>query len=259
MTSVTTPAEFRKKIASGEFNAPTAGYCDGFVQANMLVLPGKYAGHFEEFARANAAPVPVLETVRGGYHTSVLADGANLLNELPSYDIFENGERVARVPDMEKYYTEDMVFFLIGCSFSFEARMVQEGIPLRHMAQKINVAMYDTSLPLTPVDIFHGNMVVSMRPIRRDLVAKACVVTSHFPKTHGMPVQVGYPEMIGIKDIARPDYGDPVEIKADEIPVFWACGVTPQNVLRSIKIPFAITHSPGNMFVSDRKDSDYYE
>lgn len=252
-----TPRELRQAAASGRFNAPTAGFCDGFVQANLLVLPGKEAVHFEAFARANAAPVPLLETVRNGFRTSVLADGANLLTELPSYDIFENGRRVARVPAIDHCYRDDMVFFLIGCSFSFENRMVEEGIPLRHRKEKLNVAMYDTTLPLTPVDIFRGNMVVSMRPIRCDLVAKACVITSHFPETHGMPVHVGCPELIGIRDLAHPDYGDAVEIRADELPVFWACGVTPQNVLRRIGIPFAITHTPGYMFVSDRPDSDY--
>lgn len=251
--------EFRKKIASGEFDKPTAGYCDGFVQTNLLVLPKKYATHFEEFGRANPQPIPILEVVRDGFKTKTLADSANLLNEIPSYDIFENGVRVDRVKDITKYYQDDFVFFLIGCSFSFEKALMDAGISLRHVNQKINVAMYDTNIKLKEVDIFKGNMVVSMRPIKKEQVALSCVVTSHFPKTHGMPVHVGYPDMIGIKDISKPDYGDSVEIKDDEIPVFWACGVTPQNVLRNIKVPFAITHSPGHMFITDRKDGEFYE
>ncbi len=254
-----TPKEFRKKVATAAFCAPTAGYCDGFVQANLVVLPQKYGRVFARFAEENSAPIPVLEKVDGGFYSTVLAPGANLLNEFPSYDIFEHGKKVATVSSIEEYYQDDMMFFLIGCSFSFEKAMMAAAIPLRHIEEKKNVAMYDTSLPLIPVDIFQGNMVVSMRPIRRDLVAKACVVTSHFPATHGMPVHIGYPEMIGITNLAAPDYGDPVAIKDDEIPVFWACGVTPQNVLRKIRLPFAITHSPGYMLITDKKDSDYYE
>lgn len=253
------PKELRKKIASGEFDKPTSGYCDGFVQANLLILPKKYATHFEEFGRKNPKPIPILEVVQDGFITKTLAKGANLLNELPSYDIFENGLHVKSVKSIEEYYKEDFVFFLIGCSFSFEKALVEAKISLRHFEQRKNVAMFDTNIPLKTVDIFQGNMVVSMRPIKKEDVARACVITSHFPKTHGMPVHIGYPEMIGIKDITKPNYGDSIEIKEDEIPVFWACGVTPQNVLKKIKLPFAITHSPGHMFITDKKDSDFYE
>ncbi len=253
------PSDLRKEIAAASFTAPTAGCCNGFVQANMLVLPNEYAAQFEEFARANPAPIPLLETVKNGFRSKTLASGANLLNEIPSYDIIENGRRVAQVTDIEKYYQENMVFFLIGCSFSFEKKMLEEGIPLRHIEEGRNVAMYDTTIPLIPAGIFHGNMVVSMRPIRCDLIAKACVITSHFPRTHGIPVHIGKPELIGISDINSPDYGEPTAIQENELPVFWACGVTPQNVLRTIKLPFAITHSPGKMFVTDITDSEYYE
>ena len=252
------PKEFRKKIASGEFSSPTAGYCKGYVQANMLVIPKKYADSFEEFAKQNNKAIPVLEVVKDTYFTKILADKANLLNELPSYNIFENGEFVKSVKSIEDYYTDDLVFFLIGCSFTFETSLMEAGISLRHVDEKKNVAMYDTKLDLKKVDIFSGNMVVSMRPIKRDRVSDACVVTSHFPNMHGGPIQVGYPQMIGIGDITKPDYGEFVEIKPDEIPVFWPCGVTPENVIKNIKIPFAITHSPGHMFISDRKDSEFY-
>ncbi|WP_024955014.1 putative hydro-lyase [Sulfurospirillum arcachonense] len=253
-----TVKEFREKIAKGEFDKPTAGYCSGHVQANMVVLPKEYADSFEEFAKKNSKAIPVLEVVKGSHFSQTLAKGANLLNELPSYDIIENGEKVKSVKSIEEYYKDDFVFFLIGCSFTFETSLLQNGISLRHVDLKTNVTMYDTNIELEPVDMFKGNMVVSMRPIKKERVADACVVTSHFPNMHGTPIQVGYPEMIGIKDVQNPDYGDAVEIKDDEIPLFWPCGVTPQNVLREVKLPFAITHSPGHMFVSDKKDSDYY-
>jgi uncharacterized protein YcsI (UPF0317 family) len=253
-----TAKEFRSKIAIGEFKSPTAGYCSGHVQANMVVLPKEYADGFEEFAKKNSKAIPVLEVVKGSHFSQTLAKGANLLNELPSYDIIENGEVVKSVSSIEEYYNDDMVFFLIGCSFTFETSLLDSGISLRHVDLKSNVTMFDTNIELVPVGMFKGNMVVSMRPIKKERVADACVVTSHYPNMHGTPIQVGYPEMIGIKDLQKPDYGDAVEIKDDEIPLFWPCGVTPQNVLRGLKLPFAITHSPGYMFVSDKKDSDYY-
>jgi len=250
--------ELRKKIAKDEFAKPTAGYCEGHVQANMFVIPKKYASSFEEFAKKNSKAMPLLEVVRDSYHTKVLANGANLLNELPLYNIIENGKVVKQVTNIQEYYDEDLVFFLIGCSFTFETSLLKSGIDLRHVDKGVNVSMYSTNIKLNPVDIWRGDMVVSMRPIQKQRVADACVVTSHFPNMHGTPIQVGYPEMIGIKDITKPEYGDSVEIKKDEIPLFWPCGVTPQNVLRDVKLPFAITHAPGHMFVSDKKDEDYY-
>jgi len=254
-----TPKEFRQKVSSGEFSSPTAGYCKGYVQANMLVIPKKYASSFEEFAKQNHKAIPVLEIVKNSYHTKILANNANLLNELPSYNILKDGECAKKAKSIEEYYTKDLVFFLVGCSFTFETSLIQANIPLRHVSKQKNVAMYDTNIKLNEVDIFKGNMVVSMRPIKKHRVSDACVVTSHFPNMHGGPIQVGYPEMIGIKDITKPDYGYFIEIKKDEIPVFWPCGVTPENVLKKIRLPFAITHSPGHMFVSDRKDSEFYE
>ncbi len=253
-----TTSEFRREIAQDKFNSPTVGCCSGYVQTNMVVLPKEYADSFEEFAKLNSKAIPVLEVVRDSHCSKVLANGANLLNELPSYDVIEDGKVVKTLSNIESYYSEDLVFFLIGCSFTFEKALSEVGISLRYVEQKKNVSMYNTNIELNPHGIFKGTMVVSMRPVKKELVADACVVTSHYPATHGSPIQVGYPEMIGIDDLQKPDYGDGIEIKDDEIPLFWPCGVTPQNVLSDIKIPFAITHSPGYMFVTDKKDSDYY-
>jgi len=250
--------ELRNLIAKDEFTKPTAGYCKGHVQANMMVIPKKYAKSFEKFAEENAKAIPVLEVIEDSFYSKKLAPQANLLKELPSYNIFENGKLIKTVNNIEEYYKDDLVFFLVGCSFTFENALINDGMPLRHVDEQKNVSMYNTNIELTPVDMFNGSMVVSMRPIKKDKVADACVVTSHYPNMHGTPIHIGYPEMIGITDINKPDYGDAVEIKEDEIPVFWPCGVTPQNVLEKIKLPFAITHSPGHMFVSDKKDSDYY-
>ena len=253
------PKELRSQIAKGEFTRPTAGECPGYIQMNMVALPKEYAKRFEAFAKENAKAIPVLEVIHEGHRSSILAPGADILSEIPKYNILRDGVLVETVTDITPYYTPDLVFFLIGCSFSFETALIENGMPLRHVDQQKNVAMYRTNIALKPVEGFSGEMVVSMRPIKKEKVADACVVTSHFPRMHGSPIQVGYPEMIGINDVAHPDYGDPIEIKADEIPLFWPCGVTPQNVISSMKLPFAITHAPGHMFVTDKKDSEYYE
>ncbi|ARU47597.1 putative hydro-lyase [Sulfurospirillum diekertiae] len=253
------PKELRSKIAKGEFTRPTAGECPGYIQMNMVALPREYAKRFEAFAKENSKAIPVLEIIHEGHLSKVLAPGADILNEIPKYNILKDGVVVETVTDITPYYNPDLVFFLIGCSFSFETALIENGMPLRHVDQQKNVAMYRTNIALKPVEGFAGEMVVSMRPIKKEKVADACVVTSHFPRMHGSPIQVGYPEMIGINDVSKPDYGDAIEIKADEIPLFWPCGVTPQNVITAMKLPFAITHAPGHMFVTDKKDSEYYE
>ncbi|MCR1811020.1 putative hydro-lyase [Sulfurospirillum sp. DNRA8] len=254
-----TPKELRAKIAKGEFSRPTAGECPGYIQMNMVALPRQYAEGFEAFAKANSKAIPVLEIVKEGHHTKILADRADLLTEIPKYNILREGVLVETVKDITPYYTPDLVFFLIGCSFSFETALIENGMPLRHVDMQKNVAMYNTNVRLTPVEGFEGEMVVSMRPIKREKVADAYEVTGHFPQMHGAPIHSGTPESIGIGDITRPDYGDPIEIKEGEVPLFWPCGVTPQNVITKMKLPFAITHAPGHMFVTDRKDSEYYE
>lgn len=253
-----TPTELRAQIARQMFDKPTAGYCNGYVQANLVVLPKTHAADFERFCRANPKPCPLLEMVGPGTaKTSKLAPGADLTDTLPRYRVWVDGRNEQEVADIKSFYTADMVFFLLGCSFSFEEALVKAGIRLRHVDQAKNVSMYRTNLPLVGVGPFQGEMVVSMRPIHRSQVAQACIITGRYPEVHGEPVHVGYPEMIGITDLAKPDYGDPVEIMADEIPVFWACGVTPQNVLLNARLPLAITHAPGYMFVSDIKNEAY--
>lgn len=251
--------ELREKISKGVFMQPTAGYCKGHVQANMIVLPKEYASSFLEFANKNNKAIPILEVIEESHFSCSLAKGANLLNELPSYNVFEYGDLKHKVKDISDFYRKDLVFFLIGCSFTFETSLLDANISLRHIDENKNVSMYNTNIKLQGVDMFDGTMVVSMRPIHKDDVAEVNALTARFPKMHGSPIHVGYPEMIGIQNIAQPDYGDFVEIKEDEVPVFWPCGVTPQNVLKSVKLPFAITHTPGHMFVCDRLDQEYYE
>lgn len=246
------PHTFRELSAAGKYDLPTAGICNGYVQANLVVLPEKYAADFEEFCRINPRPCPLLEKVGPKNHlTNFLANSADLLNTIPRYLVWKDGHIFEETSDVRQYYQDDLVFFLLGCSFSFEQALTRAGIPLRHLTEGKNVSMYNTNIKLLPAGPYSGNMVVSMRPIHHRLVAKACAITAHFPEVHGEPLHVGYPELIGINNIGRADYGDTIEIHPDEVPVFWACGVTPQNVLAKARLPFAITHAPGYMFVGD--------
>lgn len=253
-----TPAELRALSAAGEFDKPTAGYCPGYVQANLAAFPIEFAEDFATFCRLNPKPCPLLEVIGPGATTSkLLAPDADIREVIPRYQIWRDGECVETVKNLHEADTANFVFFLLGCSFSFEEALVNAGIPLRHIDEEKNVAMYRTNIPLEPAGPFKGNMVVSMRPIPNDKVKLAAEITGRYPDVHGSPVHTGIPASIGIQNIESPDYGEFVEIKDDETPVFWACGVTPQNVVREAKLPLAISHAPGYMFVSDIKNTEY--
>ena len=252
------PAELRGLMRRGELAGPTGGMASGKVQANLVVLPQDVAFDFLLFCNRNPKPCPVLEVVEAGStEPRSMAPGSDLRRDISRYRVYENGQLVSEPEDISDIWTPDMVSFLLGCSFTFEGALMRAGIPLRHIERGTNVSMYITSIPTTPSGAFAGPMVVSMRPIRRDKVVKTVQVTSRFPSVHGAPVHIGDPEAIGIRDLSAPDLGDPVEVKDDEVPMFWACGVTPQAVAMSSKPPFMITHSPGHMFITDRSDEDY--
>ncbi len=253
-----TPEDLRALSAEEKFDRPTAGYCPGYVQANLAAFPKEFANDFQTFCKLNPQPCPLLETIGPGTSlSSFLAPGADIRTVIPKYQIWRDGECVETVKNLKNIDTTDVVFFLLGCSFSFEEALVRSGIALRHVEQKKNVAMYRTNIVLEPAGPFRGNMVVSMRPIPKDKVNLASEITGKYPDVHGAPIHIADPQEIGIKNIEVPDYGEFVEIKQDEVPVFWACGVTPQNVVRNAKLPFAISHAPGHMFISDIKNSEY--
>ena len=252
-----TPAEVRKAIRQELIKGPTAGMAAGHIQANLAVVPRDLAFDFLLFAQRNPKACPILDvTEPGSPEPKIIAPGADIRTDIPRYRIYEHGEMVAEVMDVTPYWRDDLVGFLIGCSFSFEAAMMNAGIPIRHIEEQCNVPMYKTSIPCLPAGSLHGNMVVSMRPIRHEQVVRAVQVTSRYPSVHGAPIHIGDPAVIGIENIAQPDFGDPVSIKAGEVPVFWACGVTPQSIAMTSKPPFMITHAPGHMFVCDPKDED---
>jgi uncharacterized protein YcsI (UPF0317 family) len=248
----------RQLVRSGEWRGVTSGIAPGYVQANLAILPRDLAFDFLLFCQRNPKPCPLLEVIEAGGTEPVLTTpGADIRTDVPGYRVYENGVLVAEVDSLVPLWSDDLVSFLLGCSFSFEAAMTDVGIPLRHQEMGRNVSMYITNIPTTPAGVFAGPMVVSMRPIRHDQLVRAVQVTSRFPATHGAPVHIGDPLAIGIRDITRPDYGDPVEIHPGEVPVFWACGVTPQAVALTCKPPLLITHSPGRMFITDQRDADY--
>lgn len=246
------PVELRRLIRKGQFNGQTSGLAPGYTQANLVILPKKLAYDFLLFTQRNPRPCPVLEVSdTGSRKLKVMASDIDLANDFPKYRIYRHGTLEKEVTSVEDYWEDDFVSFIIGCSFSFEAELIAAGIEVRNISEGVNVPMFNTNIPLQEAGPFHGNMVVSMRPIPEEQVVKSVEVTAAMPKVHGAPIQIGHPEKIGIKDIFRPDYGDSVTIKEGEIPVFWPCGVTPQNVIMQVKPDFVITHAPGHMLITD--------
>jgi uncharacterized protein YcsI (UPF0317 family) len=249
--------KLRAEIRAGAFAGPTAGLAPGVAQANLVILPAEQAAEFHSFCIANPKPCPLLEVTKPGDpvpHT--LAPTANLRTDLPRYRVYLKGGLVDEPTDISNLWRDDLVAFLIGCSFTFERALLEAGVPVRHLELHRNVPMYRTVRPTVPVGRFHGPLVVSMRPIPASLVTTAIAVTEAYPHMHGAPVHVGDPAALGISDLSAPDYGDSVPIADGEVPVFWACGVTPQAVALASDVPFMITHSPGHMFITDRLDAE---
>jgi uncharacterized protein YcsI (UPF0317 family) len=248
---------FRGQVRDGSWTKPTSGQCAGFVQANLVILPQTLADDFAEFCARNPRAMPVLDvTAPGDPHPARTAPSADLRTDLPKYRIYRFGQLEAEVTDIASYWREDSVAFVLGCSFTAESKLLDAGVGLRHIALGQNVPMYPTNRPCTPSRLFHGPLVVSMRPIARSHLRTACEITERYPLAHGGPIHVGDPSALGIIDLHRPEWGDAIDVAPDEVPVFWACGVTPQAAIRICKPELAITHAPGYMFVTDVTDAD---
>ncbi|GAA3395047.1 putative hydro-lyase [Cryptosporangium minutisporangium] len=246
----------RKEFRAG-LVCPTAGLAPGVTQANLIALPRDWAWDMLLYGQRNPQPCPVLDVSDPGVPSTVLAPGADLRTDLPLYRIWRDGALVDEVPDATAAWRDDLVAFLIGCSFTFETGLLAAGIDVRHVTAGCNVPMYRTNRNCRPAGRLHGELVVSMRPIPADRVADAVRISARYPAVHGAPVHVGDPAALGIPALDRPDYGDPVEVRPGELPVFWACGVTPQAAVVASAVPYAITHAPGHMFVTDVPDSRY--
>lgn len=251
-----TPAQARALFRTTDV-ATTAGFSAGFAQANLIALDRKYAFDFLLFAQRNPKPCPLLGVLEPGEVSSPLLAGGDIRTDIPSYRVFTHGSLIDEPTDATAYWTENTVAFVIGCSFTFEQALLDNNVPVAHIEQGVNVPMYLTNIDCEPAGVFSGKMVVSMRPIPANLVSDAVRITSRYPAVHGAPVHVGEPGLIGIDDLAAPDFGDAVDIPAGWVPVFWACGVTPQSIVMHSKPELAICHSPGKMLITDVRDVAY--
>ena len=248
----------RARIRSGGHVGPTSGLAPGCAQANLVVLPEAYALDFLRFCARNPQPCPVLDvTDTGSSHPAALASDADLRTDLPRYRVFRDGQLIDEPADVVRYWTDDLVGVLLGCSFTFEWALAAAGLPLAHQAQGVNVPMYVTSRRCRPAGPFDGPMVVSMRPMPPADIPRAVAVSARFPAMHGAPVHIGNPAALGIADLTAPDFGDAVALNRNEVPVFWACGVTPQAVTLHARPPLAIFHAPGHMFITDRHHHEF--
>jgi len=255
--STATGEQVRAACRAGVYTSPTPGLALGYVQANLVILPRDWAFDFLLFCQRNPKPCPVLDvTEPGSPEAKLVAPGSDLRTDLPAYRVWRNGELVEEPHEITSHWRDDLVSFVIGCSFTFENALMAAGVPVRHIEQGVNVPMYKTNIDCKAAGKFSGPLVVSMRPLLPALVVKATQVCSRFPRAHGAPVHIGNPEAIGISNISKPDFGDAVEVRAGELPVFWACGVTPQAAVMQAKPPFAITHKPGHMLLTDLRDTD---
>lgn len=250
-----TPAQARARFAGG-LVTPTAGWCAGFAQANLVCLPRELAFDALLFAQRNPAPCPVLDVLDAGEVSGPILDG-DVRTDLPAYRVWRDGELVDETSDVRSHWRGDLVSFLIGCSFTFEHPLLEAGVPVRHLEEGRNVPMYRTSVPCRPAGALHGPLVVSMRPMPADRIADAVRITSRYPSVHGAPVHVGDPGALGITDLDRPDFGEAVTIREGEVPVFWGCGVTPQAAVMASRPELAITHAPGHMLITDARDAAY--
>lgn len=253
----TTGRAVRALARAGSLRRPTSGLAPGFVQANLVCVPRDLAYDFLLFCQRNPRPCPLLDvTEPGSPEPSLVAPGSDLRADLPGYAVWHHGERVAEPDHLRDHWRADLVGFLLGCSFTFESALLDAGVPVRHIECGCNVPMYRTNVACRPAGVFHGPLVVSMRPMTPAQAIRASAVCARFPRAHGAPLHLGDPAALGIADLTQPDYGDPVPLHPGEIPVFWACGVTPQAVARAARPPFLLTHKPGHMFVTDLRDAD---
>ena len=249
------PAELRRRIAEGKHRGHTSGLAPGYVQCNIVILAADWAADFLRFCQLNPKPCPLLASSGPGQFALPALGDIDIRRDLPSYKIFEHGKCVEEVGDISKQWRDDFVVFALGCSFSFEEALLADGLEVRNISAGVNVPMYRSNIACQSAGPYSGNMVVSMRPFLAADAIRAIQICTRFPSVHGAPVHLGNPSLIGIEDLAAPDFGDAVALKTHEIPLFWACGVTPQVALENARPPLCITHSPGCMLITDVPNS----
>ena len=254
------PREVRRAIRARRHTGHTAGLALGYVQGNVCILPREYADEFRAFCEHNPKPCPLLAMSRpGDPRLPALGEDLDIRTDVPRYRIFVDGSLREEVDSLDRYWRDDLVTFILGCSFSFEEALTSAGLRLRYVEQGRNVPMVRSSVDTVPAGRFRGKLVVSMRPFKPADAIRAIEITSRYPRVHGAPVHLGRPDLIGIDDLSRPWVGDPTEVRDDEVPLFWACGVTPQSVVLDAKPSLCITHAPGHMLVTDLANSSLAE
>ncbi|MFJ6280092.1 putative hydro-lyase [Arthrobacter subterraneus] len=236
---------------------PTSGWSRGYAQANVLAIPREHAFDLLLFAQRNPKSCPILGVLEPGETTGPLLAGGDIRTDVPKYTVYRDGEKVDEPTDITGHWRDDLVTFLIGCSFTFEAALQDGGVRIAHIDQGVNVPMFRTNRECAPAGAMSGPLVVSMRPVPAAQVADAVRITSRYPAVHGAPVHIGNPDELGISDLGAPDFGEAVRIPEGHLPVFWACGVTPQAAVMRSRPPLAIGHAPGHMLITDARDSDY--
>ncbi|MCI2062804.1 MAG: putative hydro-lyase [Eubacteriaceae bacterium] len=253
-----TPVQLRRLIRKGEYVGPTFGLCKGYVQCNLVIVPKNIAYDFLLFTQRNAKACPVLEVSDvGSRKLKYLAEDIDIAKDIPEYSLYEHGILKGTYNDIEELWRDDFVSFLIGCSYSFEEDLIDAGIPMRHHEEDCVVPMYNTNIACEPAGIFHGNIVVSMRPIPYKKIPLAFSITNGMYRVHGGPIQIGNPGLIGINNLKDTVFGGgAVTIKDNEVPVFWECGVTSQAALLSSKPELVITHTAGYMLIADKKNAE---
>lgn len=255
MSATVSPSELRSKIRAGEHIGNTSGAAPGFVQCNIVILPAGHAHDFLRFCQLNPKPCPLIAVSEPGAVALPALGDIDIRSDLPRYRVFRNGELTEEVSNIGPLWHDDFVTFALGCSFSFEEALLADGLEVRNLSEGLNVPMYRTNIDCNTSGVFCGKMVVSMRPFCAADAIRAIQICSRFPAVHGAPIHLGDPRLIGIDNLSHPDYGDAVHLKQEELPVFWACGVTPQVALQAARLPLAITHSPGCMLVTDMRNS----
>lgn len=247
-----TSDDIRKLIRAGKHTSHTAGLAPGKLQCNLAILPEGHALDFLRFCQRNPKPCPVVGVSdTGNPMLPTLGRDIDIRTDVPRYRVFRDGEFVEEVTEITDYWSDDLVTVALGCSFTFENALLRANIPVRHIEMGRNVPMFRTNIDLVPAGQFKGQMVVTMRPLKKDQIEEAKNISARYPHAHGAPIAYGDPSSIGISDLNRPDYGDPVDVNPEEVPVYWACGVTPQNVLQAAGLPICITHAPGHMLITD--------
>ncbi|GAB5450347.1 MAG: putative hydro-lyase [Halioglobus sp.] len=253
--SALTPADLRATIRAGDYRGATSGLAAGFVQCNLVLLPAEYAADFLRFCQLNPKPCPLLASGAPGDPGLPALGDIDLRTDLPAYRVFRDGILTDEPDNITDLWRDDLVSFALGCSFSFEEALLQDGLEVRNISEGVNVPMFRTHIDCTAAGPFHGKLVVSMRPFIAADAIRAIQICTRFPAVHGAPVHLGDPAQIGIDDLSRPDFGAAVSIRDAELPLFWACGVTPQVALANARLPLAVTHSPGCMLITDIRNS----